>query len=698
MTQNNSTGSSRFWMWLHPRRSRMIFFLALILLEAVLLFSGLGFIHVGKFSITVLHIPPILAAIIIGLPEGLSLAAIFGFLSMYNAYVQEGSPLDYLFKNPTVAVLPRLMIPIVAWTVLRLLRKIADDHTLSASLITSSIAAVCGSITNTFFVLLSIILNYSDLFGFTKDFTARSVIISNLIAMNVMFEIIAAAVVTVLSVLIAEKIRSRDASMIDFTPEPIRKTFQKWFVLFMVTTFFVVLVFMYRMLSQQDRENAEILLSEKARDVSRQVDLSRDGARIPDLTLGKSGYVLLIENGIVKKAGRGYFEERTTAELGIDLDQLKLRKMFFASIDGNPGACTVYRSEDIFVLAFLPETEIYAERNHNATMLLAGLLIMFVAIHMSISALVHNNVVRKIVDINDSLSQIRSGNLNEKVEVTGNTEFAELSLGINTTVDALKATMDEIQQRNHQELEFAREVQRSVLPRDEQAAVQDMPYEIHGDMMAAREVGGDFYDYFLIGEDKLGFVIADVSGKGIPAALLMMTAKTLVKNVMLNSKSPAEALDFANQQLCTNNEKAMFVTVWLGILDLKRGILEFANAAHNPPLLKKAGKPSVYMDHKSYRRSLMLGAMEETVYYNNRISFEPGDLLFLYTDGVTEATSREEKLYGEERLQKCLEENAALAPEKLIHAVHEDINRFVNGAEQFDDITMVVLRMKSEKE
>jgi len=196
----------------------------------------------------------------------------------------------------------------------------------------------------------------------------------------------------------------------------------------------------------------------------------------------------------------------------------------------------------------------------------------------------------------------------------------------------------------------------------------------------------------------LGIVIADVAGKGIPAALFMMRAKTLVKNVVLGSQNPAEALDFANKQLCDNNETVLFVTLWLGILDFREGVLEFANAAHNPPLLLKYGKSLTYLDYKRYRRSLMLGAMEETIYRNNRISFEAGDMLFLYTDGVTEAANKNDQLYGEERLKNCVDNNKKLLPQELIEAVHKDIDCFVDGAEQFDDITMVVLKMKPEEE
>ena len=204
----------------------------------------------------------------------------------------------------------------------------------------------------------------------------------------------------------------------------------------------------------------------------------------------------------------------------------------------------------ITAVFFIPESEIYSGRDQTLAYLLFGLLVLFMMLFLIISATVQRNVVQRIQVVNRGLGQIRAGNLNEKVDVKGNTEFEELSLGINTTVDALKETMREIAEKNRQEMEFAREVQNSALP---SGSLAGRGFVVLGSMQAAKDVGGDFYDYFLIGEDKLGIVVADVSGKGVPAALFMMTAKTLIKNFVLGGKTPAEALRFANVQLCENN-------------------------------------------------------------------------------------------------------------------------------------------------
>ena len=154
MKEKDSLTSLNVQQWFYDHRSRLIFVLALIVLETILSFSGLGFIYVGDLAITILQIPAIIAVIILGLPEGLTLAGVFGLLSMYMAYKQNGGPLDHLFQNPLVALVPRLMIPIAAWAGYKLVRSIADDHTLSAQLINGGIAAICGSVANTFFVVL----------------------------------------------------------------------------------------------------------------------------------------------------------------------------------------------------------------------------------------------------------------------------------------------------------------------------------------------------------------------------------------------------------------------------------------------------------------------------------------------------------------------------------------------------------------
>lgn len=669
---------------------------AFAVLTAIVLFlaiSGWGIIASGKLSVTIIHIPIIIGTIVLGLPEGLALAGIFGISTMMRAASYPEGSLDALFQNPLVSVWPRLMIPVVVRLVWKGVRRIADDHTVSAALICSGFTAVFGVLANVTFVMSALVALYPARLGITDSVSASATVVTNMIGYNVVFEILTAvlcacAFVPALQGWLGERRENAD--------KPIRKTFQKWLLLFITLAFFAMLFFFYNMQTRQDVKGAEKLMQEKCGDVLRMLQLAEGQDVGVRLTVGESGAVLLIKDGVIVSGGMEEWEGKSASFIGLDADKTGPGELTGVEIDGAAFTGMYRETDDYIVFVLLPDSEIYAERNELAVLLLGGLLCLFLLMYANISRLVQKNVVHKIQDVNDSLAQIRKGNLEEKVSVLGNTEFAALSEGINATVNALKETMEEVAARMNQEMEFARQIQHSALPVTEQVAPKKKEYEIRGVMEAAREVGGDFYDYFLIEENKLGIVIADVSGKGVPAALFMMTAKTLIKNFVLNGKSPAEALQLANAQLCENNEAGMFVTVWLGVLDYDAGELEFANAGHNPPLFKKRGEPFFYMDHKRYKRSIMLGMREGIAYRNNRISFTRGDMLCLYTDGVTEANNSEGELYGEERLKRCVENHWEKEPEELIRAIREDIDRFVQDAEQFDDITMVVLKMNAE--
>ena len=669
-------------------KEKWIFTAILAAIEVFLTAAELGFFTIGKIAFTILHIPVFIAVIEIGLLQGFILAAIFGFSSLVSAYLHANGILDYLFQDPRISVLPRLLVPLAVWLIYRAVRNIADDNTLSADLICSGFAAMSGVAANAVFVITAIAVLSPEALGITDDLSASTVIVSNLVAANMAYEIVIAVAVTCLTDYVLKK-RGQTSPI---GSQPIRKTFRKWLFLFMVMTFFLMLVFLYSLFSKQDLGRAEIFVESEAEILADEIEdygsrLSKDS-----LVFGLEGAIVLAENDEIVASGLDFLEVSSLSDLCPGYDKTVKDEVTDLTLNGVGGIGVIKEVNGVTAVIFMPESEIYSGRNEALAYLLFGLFVLFMLLFEIISITVHQYVVEPIQVVNRSLAQIRAGNLNEKAAVNGNSEFEELSLGINTTVDALKETMRQIEEKNRQELEFAREVQNSALP---SGSLSGSGFVTLGSMRAAREVGGDFYDYFLIGEDKLAIVIADVSGKGVPAALFMMTAKTLIRNFVLGGRSPAEALHLANVQLCENNEKGMFVTVWLGILDLQDGRLEFANAAHNPPLLKKSGDPFIYMDYKKYRRGLVLGGLAEVRYSNNEIYLSPGDVLFLYTDGVTEAVNHDLELYGEDRLLKCMEDNYGLAPELLLRAVRSSIDVFASGMEQYDDITMVVLKIKS---
>ena len=209
-------------------------------------------------------------------------------------------------------------------------------------------------------------------------------------------------------------------------------------------------------------------------------------------------------------------------------------------------------------------------------------------------------------------------------------------------------------------------------------------------MDPAREVGGDFYDFFMIDNDHLALVIADVTDKGVPAALLMMSAKVLIDYCAHMDGSPSRVLSNVNTQLCEGNESGMFVTVWMGILDVKTGLMTCANAGHENPMIRDGGIFRMLKD----MHGLPLGVMPEVKYQNYVIQLKPGDAVFVYTDGVPEANNAEGQLYGFARMELALNRIRETDPESVLNGVRADVDAFVKNADQFDDLTMLCVTYK----
>ncbi len=244
------------------------------------------------------------------------------------------------------------------------------------------------------------------------------------------------------------------------------------------------------------------------------------------------------------------------------------------------------------------------------------------------------------------------------------------------------------------ELQMASRIQMSVLPHEHPPFPDRDDFDIFASSEPARAVGGDFYDYFLIDDDHLGLVMADVSGKGIPASLYMMNAKVVMKSFAKMGLSVEETLNKTNETICDNNQMEMFITAWMGILELSTGKLTAANAGHEYPILKRAdGLFELYMQ----KHGFVLGGMEGVKYKGYELSLNPGDKLFLYTDGLPEATNADLKMFTIDRALDALNADAQAAPEQLIQNVHEAVNDFVKNAEQFDDLTMLCLEYKGQQ-
>ncbi len=241
------------------------------------------------------------------------------------------------------------------------------------------------------------------------------------------------------------------------------------------------------------------------------------------------------------------------------------------------------------------------------------------------------------------------------------------------------------------ELSLARRIQADMLPSEFPAFPDRKEFDIYASMNPAREVGGDFYDFILIDEDHLYLTIADVSGKGVPAALFMMASQIILANMVMMGYSPAEVLEKANEAICSTNKEEMFVTVWLGILEISTGKLTAANAGHEYPALMHAGGRFELLKDK---HGLVIGGMEGVKYKEYELVLEPGSRIFVYTDGVPEATDSEMKMFGTERMLAALNTDHEAGPEQLLANVRKSVDDFVKEAEQFDDLTMLCLEYR----
>ncbi len=241
------------------------------------------------------------------------------------------------------------------------------------------------------------------------------------------------------------------------------------------------------------------------------------------------------------------------------------------------------------------------------------------------------------------------------------------------------------------ELALATRIQADMLPNIYPAFPERCEFDIYASMDPAREVGGDFYDYFLVDDDHLCMLIADVSGKGIPAALFMMASRIIIDSYAKQGKSPAEILESTNDTICPNNREEMFVTVWLGILEISTGKLTAANAGHEYPVLMQPGGGFRLVKD---RHGFVIGGMEGMKYQEYELALQPGAKLFLYTDGVPEATNGESELFGTERMLEALNASISSPPEQVLKQVRSAVDRFVKNAEQFDDLTMLCLEYK----
>ncbi len=405
--------------------------------------------------------------------------------------------------------------------------------------------------------------------------------------------------------------------------------------------------------------------------------------------IGTHGFILICDENWLVVADGYEHNGMNLSELGIQIDQDTMTEntQYTADIGGEQYLYSFLFTEGYCIIGAIPEAEAHYMRNVSIYISVLVEIIIFATLFVLVYFLIKKVIINNLREINNSLAQITNGNLNVTVNVRTNAEFSSLSDDINSTVSTLKEYIAEAAARIDQELEYAKEIQYSALPSTFPPYPDQDNFDIYAQMFTAKEVGGDFYDFYMLDDYKIAFLIADVSGKGIPAALFMMTAKTTIKDLAERGLPVNEILREANEKLCKGNEAGMFVTACMGILDLRTGKLQLANAGHNPPLMMH--KDGVF-EYLRVKPGFVLAGMEGVRYRLNEYTLHPGDRIFFYTDGVTEATNGEKQLYGEERLRAFANAHTELAAKELLHGLKADIDLFVGDAPQFDDITMLM--------
>ena len=405
--------------------------------------------------------------------------------------------------------------------------------------------------------------------------------------------------------------------------------------------------------------------------------------------VGENGFIFILDQRFnVISAPKKILKDIALADKTVIQDTPE-NERFTIEILGQSYAGCSRMAESYCIVSVMPEAEVYQSRNTAVYVNTFMEIIVFAALFGMVYQLINRVVVNRIKKVNYSLAKITGGDLNEVVDVRSNEEFASLSDDINSTVTTLKHYIDEASARIDKELEFAKNIQASALPNVFPAFPKRKDFDIYASMNPAKEVGGDFYDFYMTADNILHFLVADVSGKGIPAAMFMMRAKTELKSLTETGAPLCDVFTHGNAALCEGNDAGMFVTAWQGSINLHDGAVHFANAGHNPPLVRHQNGGFEYLRS---RAGFVLAGMDGVKYKEQELQLQPGDIIYLYTDGVTEATNAANELYGEDRLLTVVNSREFADMKDLCKTVKADVDAFVGEAPQFDDITMVAVK------
>ncbi len=328
-----------------------------------------------------------------------------------------------------------------------------------------------------------------------------------------------------------------------------------------------------------------------------------------------------------------------------------------------------------------------------------SLMIIVVCIVLVVVVIISNRIASPIKALKEGVNTVSSGNLDHTLSIRAKDEIGDLAKAYNRMTQQLKTHIITLQkttaekERIEGELRIANKIQTSMLPHLFPPFPHIHRIDLYATMEPAREVGGDFYDFFLVNDRFLYFSIGDVSGKGIPAALFMVITRTILKNQTMQGDSLSDIFYHTNQILCTENEENMFVSVFMGKVDIQTGVLEFINAGHNPPLISRKKKPYEFL---TVDRNLVLGCVPNYRFSGHETILEPNDVLLLFTDGVTEATNMANDLFSNERLVQTVNNTRNFDTQTILKTIRHAIDGFVLESPASDDVTMLAIRLREE--
>lgn len=693
----------------------------LIILSCSMVATQTNYLVIGSTHVIAVLAPIAAGSLLFGVLPGTIIGTVAGLAEMLHATLLPLDAYEAYFAAPTNSVFLFALIGFVMGVLFAIADRRRNERSDLQGLLVLASACLIGSVLFTFVFSVSVnaindLLNLTVPSDLLRDFTGNHEVVSQIVADFVLM--------MALSTTAGALDRNIESLKGEHT---LRATFQGWLAVVVSMAYLITAALGYTFISssclvsangqikgQIDYLAGQLERSDQMLDgIARRSQLSEGrveelhestiGGIATGLPLGAHGISVIAENGTILSSSEEAFLGQSFEEVvgsglqdGFD-ESIYDRPMVTRWYMGGSkleylratqvGYVRVSKTGNYQVMAALPASEVFAWRSRMMIAFSLVFVALFATVYVQAMLLLKNVVVRGIDETNATLKLITQGDLDQRVSVKDSVEFVSLSSGINATVSALKNAIAEEAGRIDRDLSTARSIQESALPQTFPPFPEVDAFDIYASMSPAREVGGDFYDFFLLDDHTLGFLIADVSGKGIPASLFMMAAKTELANYMSSDMDLAEAIQTANWHLCQGNEAGMFVTVWAATLDYETGELTYVNAGHNPPVLRHNGR----WDWLQSRGGLFLGTFDTAKFRSSTLKLSRGDQLLLYTDGVTEAFNARDEQYGGQRLEEFLMMHTDMHPHAITDALKDDVHAWANGTEQSDDITILSL-------